>query len=137
LDFNESFKKEISPQHDLLNPIHRSISREACENLGMYFTKKEIELLKGASGAVSREDLMQKLCDPPKIFRPSTNMNTTGNLTAINLTYKDTRQFEKGVSRLRNRQIKGAYSSAVADKNYISVKSIHGRNTYVNYPNKS
>ena len=39
--------------------------------------------MKKACGAVSREELMQRLADPPKKFRPSTNMNQSGKMTAL------------------------------------------------------
>ena len=39
--------------------------------------------------ATSRIDLLQRLADPPKKFRPSTNMNSSGKMIAVNLAYKD------------------------------------------------
>ena len=67
--------------------------------------------MKKACGAVSREELMQRLADPPKKFRPSTNMNQSGKMTALKLTYEDSKQYQMGVSRVksRNREIKTAY----------------------------
>lgn len=67
--------------------------------------------MKKACGAVSREELMQRLADPPKKFRPSTNMNQSGKMTALKLTYEDSKQYQMGVCRVksRNREIKTAY----------------------------
>ena len=61
------------------------------EHVEMYFSNKEVQLMKKACGAVSREELMQRLADPPRKFRPSTNMNNSGKMTALKLTYEDTR----------------------------------------------
>ena len=55
------------------------------------FTAKDIDELKRTSGAISKEDLMQRLADPPRKFRPSTNMNKSGNMTALKMTYVDSK----------------------------------------------
>lgn len=88
-------------------PKHISMSRDAVESMGMYFTSKEIQLMKKACGALSKEELMQRLADPPKKHRPSTNMNSTGYMQALKLTYEDSKQYGMGVSR--NRALKTAY----------------------------
>ena len=59
--------------------------------MGMYFSNNEVQLMKKACGAVSKEDLMQKLADPPRKFRPTTNMNNSGKMTALKLTYEDSK----------------------------------------------
>lgn len=59
-------------------PSQKPMPRDAIQNLGMYFTSKEIQQMKKACGAQSKEELMQRLADPRQKFRPSTNMNNTG-----------------------------------------------------------
>ena len=100
----------------------------------MYFTAKEIQLMKKACGALSKEELMQRLADPPKNHRPSTNMNSTGNMQALKLTYEDSKQYGMGVAS-RNRQLKTAYQMPKKHQDVLRVDS--HKNTYVNYPNKS
>jgi len=39
-------------------PYHKSMSRDAVESMGMYFSNKEVQLMKKACGAVSKEELM-------------------------------------------------------------------------------
>ena len=109
------------------------MSRDAVESMGMYFTQKEIQLMKKACGALSKEELMQRLGDPPKKFRPSTNMNSSGNMAALKLTYEDSKQYGMGVAR--HRQIKTAYQMPKKHQDVLRVDQ--HKNTYINYPNKS
>ena len=62
-------------------------NQESNKVLGVVFTMKDIANLKKESGAISKNDLIQRLADPPRKFRPSTNMNRTGHMTALNMTY--------------------------------------------------
>mmetsp|Transcript_6174 Transcript_6174/g.9977 ORF Transcript_6174/g.9977 Transcript_6174/m.9977 type:complete len:82 (-) Transcript_6174:1880-2125(-) len=71
--------------------------------------------MKATTGAQSNEELMQRLSDPQKKFRPTTNMNKTGNMTALRLTYNDAKQYAMGTTT-RNREIKSAYSRAAGSK---------------------
>lgn len=93
--------------------------------------------MKKACGAASREELMQRLADPPRKFRPSTNMNSTGKMTALKLTYEDAKQYQMGVTRgnSRNREIKTAYQGPQKGRDVL--RADPKRNTYVNHPNKS
>ena len=61
--------------------------RDTSESLGQVFSQKEIKLLKQVNGALSKHDLIQKLEDPPRKFKPHTNMNKTGKMTTLKLTY--------------------------------------------------
>ena len=98
------------------------------------FTRKDLKKLQSHSNAISREQLIQKLVDPPRRFRPSTNMNKTGQMTALRLTYEDSRQYEMGVSKNVS-EVRTAY--AVKKKNAEVLKVCPKRNTYINHPNKS
>ena len=44
------------------------IPKEAVENLGAFFTAKEIKKMKELTGAISNEELIQKLANPRKKF---------------------------------------------------------------------
>lgn len=109
--------------------------RDAAEQLGVCFTRKEIDLMKQAHGCQGREELVQRLADPPRPFRPTTNMNKTGKMTALRLTYEDAPQFSCGQPKARKKQIQTAYA---ANKKMLNV--INGdqeTNTFINHPNKS
>jgi hypothetical protein len=66
---------------------------DAVKILGQYFSHKEIEIINENLGALSKQDLVQKLVDPPKKFKPSTTMNRTGGMTTLKLTYQNAPQF--------------------------------------------
>ena len=62
-------------------------------------------------------------------------MNKTGQMTALRLTYEDSRQFEMGVTK-NVTEVRTAY--AVKKKSGAEVlKVCQKRNTYINHPNKS
>jgi len=62
-------------------------------------------------------------------------MNRSGEMTALNLTYKNARQYQMGPSQQKNKEQKTAY--AVPKKTAKVLKVNEQKNTYVNYPNRS
>jgi len=67
-------------------------------------------------------------------------MNNTGKMTALKLTYEDSKQYQMGVTRggkpgSRNREIKTAYQGPKNGQDVL--RADPRKNTYVNHPNKS
>lgn len=109
-------------------------TRDDPSGLHKMFTPNEIKVLKQALGAISDNDLLQKLHDPPKQNRPSTNMNRTGGMQALKLTYCNQKQYELGTCN-RSKPMRTAYQGPVKDREVLRVHP--SKNTYVNLPNKT
>lgn len=76
----------------------------------------------------SKYELMQKLLDPPKKFKPSTNMNDSGKMTALRMTYKN-----KNHTETNGKRIQSAYHGSRKDKKVLNAHI--KQNTYINFPN--
>jgi len=79
---------DLSERH-LRNPPNLKPTQRDPAGLQQMFSQKQLRLMKHAMGAISDQELLQKLADPPKHNRPSTNMNKSGNLRALKLTYRN------------------------------------------------
>ena len=75
------------------------MARDASETIGQVFSAKDVRLMKRACNLDSDAQLVQRLVDPPKRHRPSTNMNRSGNMTCLRLTYQNQKQVAMGTTK--------------------------------------